>query len=106
MRRSTGVAVNNLRAIPSGFVLKQNYPNPFNPSTTINYELPAESWVSLKVHNLFGQQVATLAEGKQEAGYKTVEWNASRQVRISSGVYFYRLRAGSFTETKQLLLLK
>ena len=102
----TDVPVPKLRGIPRDFVLKQNYPNPFNPSTTINYELPAESWVSLKVYNLFGQEVATLAEGKQEAGYKTVEWNASRQVGIASGVYFYRLRAGSLTETKQLLLLK
>ena len=102
----TGTSVSNSSGIPSEYVLKQNYPNPFNPSTTIQYQLPAENWVSLKVYNLFGQEVATLVEGKQEAGYKTVEWNTSRQVGISSGVYFYRLRAGSFTETRQPLLVK
>ena len=105
---ATGQASPNL---PDRFQLAQNYPNPFNPTTTIKYELPAATWVSLKVYNLFGQEVATLVEGMQNAGYKTARWNASD---VSSGVYFYRLRAGApssssgqvFLETKKLLLMK
>ena len=103
----TGVTDNSLREVPSEFLLKQNYPNPFNPSTTINYELPSESQVSLKVYNLFGQEVATLVDGKQEAGYKTVEWSPSTSSgQVPSGVYFYRLRAGNVIEIRKFVLVK
>jgi type IX secretion system substrate protein len=99
----TGVSADNTGNPPGEFRLKQNYPNPFNPSTTITFGLPAEQWISLKIYDLSGHEVATLAEGTQQAGYRTVEWNAAT---LSSGVYLYRLRAGSFTETRKLLLLK
>jgi len=88
---------------PTSFALAQNYPNPFNPVTQIEYELPRESHVSLKIYSIFGQVIAILINGTQEAGYKSVKWNA---VGVASGVYFYRLQAGSYSEVKKLVLMK
>jgi hypothetical protein len=89
--------------LPKQFVLRQNYPNPFNPSTVIRYELPVKSNVTLKVYNLLGEEVATLVEEPEEAGYKSVTWDAGMS---PSGVYFYRLSAGTFTQTNKLLVVK
>ncbi|MBP1658141.1 MAG: peptidase [Bacteroidetes bacterium] len=83
--------------------LSQNYPNPFNPSTTIRYELPYKSTVQLTVFNTLGQQVATLVQGDQETGYHEVRFNASG---LSSGVYFYRMQAGNYIQTRKLIFLK
>jgi hypothetical protein len=88
---------------PSEYSLGQNYPNPFNPSTTIRYGLPARSHVSLTVFNTLGQQISVLQDGEQEAGYHEAQFNAAN---LSSGVYLYRLQAGTFVETKRLLLLR
>ena len=85
------------------FGLAQNYPNPFNPTTTIGYSVPARSHVALSVFNTLGQQVSILQNGEQGAGYHEVTFNAKD---LPSGVYFYRLQAGSFVETKRLLLMK
>ena len=85
------------------FSLNQNYPNPFNPSTTIRYGLPNRSHVSLTVFNTLGQQVSILRNGEEDAGYHEVQFNATN---LPSGVYFYRLRAGDFVETKRLLLIR
>jgi len=74
--------------IPTGYQLEQNYPNPFNPSTTIRYGLPQSSKVTLVIFNTLGQQIGTLVQSRKEAGYHSVEFNASN---LSSGVYFYRL---------------
>ncbi|MGA9363425.1 MAG: T9SS type A sorting domain-containing protein [Bacteroidota bacterium] len=89
--------------LPHEFSLAQNYPNPFNPSTTIRYALPAALHVTLKVYNTLGQEVAALVDEFQEAGYKSAEFNAGS---LASGVYFYRVTAGSFVDTKKLLILK
>jgi hypothetical protein len=89
--------------LPKVFALSQNYPNPFNPSTTIKFDLPKDSRVSLKLFNIIGQEVITLVNEEQKAGYKSVEWNASN---VASGVYFYRIHAGDFVESKKLILLK
>jgi hypothetical protein len=83
--------------------LSQNYPNPFNATTVINYQLPVDDEVTLEVYNLFGQKVATLVDGEQQAGCRSVVWDASD---ISSGIYFYRLTAGDFTETKRMIVVK
>jgi uncharacterized protein (DUF1501 family) len=89
--------------VPERYVLQQNYPNPFNPSTTIRYELPRPGSVLLEVFNASGERVAVLDEGEREAGVYTVRFDASR---LASGVYFYRLRAGGFNETRKALLVR
>jgi photosystem II stability/assembly factor-like uncharacterized protein len=89
--------------VPLAWKLDQNYPNPFNPSTQINYQLSKLSKVSLKVFDLLGREVANLVNEEQSAGPHIVKWDASR---MSTGVYFYQLNAGSFIQTKKMLLLK
>ena len=89
--------------LPSGFALLQNYPNPFNPSTTIRYGLPSRSHVTLTVFNMLGQQVATLVEGEQEAGYHEAVFDASG---LASSVYLYRLQAGNQVESRKMILMK
>jgi hypothetical protein len=88
---------------PLTFVLKQNYPNPFNPTTKISYTIPERSNVSLKIFNLLGSEVVELVKGEVEAGSYIIEFNASA---LPSGIYFYRLKAGSFVETKKMVLMK
>jgi hypothetical protein len=78
-------------------------PNPFNPSTTIRYDLPDRAQVTLTIFNTLGQQVATVVQGEQEAGYHEVKFDGSG---LSSGVYFCRLKAGNSVETKRLVLMK
>jgi hypothetical protein len=88
---------------PTTFALDQNYPNPFNPSTVIRYAVPSRSHVLLTIHNTIGELVATLVQGERETGYYEVRFEGKG---LSSGVYFYRLQAGSFVQTKKLLLLQ
>jgi ligand-binding sensor domain-containing protein len=91
------------RFIPFKFSLNQNYPNPFNPTTTISFSTPSKSYVSLKIFDVIGREVATLISGELSGGDHFQQWNASC---LPSGVYFYRLQAASFTETKKLVLLR
>jgi hypothetical protein len=86
-----------------GYPLSRNYPNPFKTSTTISFDLPENTFVSLKVFNLFGREVATIASEELSTGRHTRQWNATN---MQEGIYFYRLQAGPFTETKKLILLK
>ena len=90
-------------AIPTVFSLNQNYPNPFNPSSTIGFGLPQRLHATLTVFNSLGQKVATLVQGEQEAGYHEVRFDGSG---LASGVYFYRLQAGTNVETKKLMLIR
>jgi hypothetical protein len=100
--------------IPDQYSLAQNYPNPFNPTTRIEFALPVESIVRLKVYNILGQEVASLANEQRPAGYFVAEWNATNNAgnKLSSGVYFYRMEATSvdgektFTSLKKMLMLK
>ena len=88
---------------PKQFALEQNYPNPFNPTTLISYQLPVASEVSLKVYDVLGKEIATLVNERQEAGTYHFNFNASS---LSSGVYFYRIKAGNFVSTKKMMLVK
>ena len=88
---------------PLSFRLEQNYPNPFNPTTSIDYQLPTKSHVTLKVFDILGREIATLVNRVEEPGNKSVQFSAGN---VASGMYFYRLQAGAFVESKKLLLLK
>jgi hypothetical protein len=90
-------------SLPATYVLEQNYPNPFNPATVISYQLPVNSQVTLKVFDVLGREVATLVNENKKSGSYEVEFSGSK---LPSGMYFYRLQAGSFVETKKLLLMK
>ncbi|HQT91363.1 MAG TPA: T9SS type A sorting domain-containing protein, partial [Candidatus Kryptobacter bacterium] len=98
----TGVIPSNLRA-PSRFTLSQNYPNPFNPTTVISYDIPKRSLVSLAIYDVLGRRVQTLVNDQRQPGLYQVTFDASK---LPSGVYFYRLTAGSFVKTRKLVLLK
>ena len=89
--------------LPGSYELKQNYPNPFNPSTSIEYALPEAAKVKLTVFNTLGQQVALIVDSYQQAGYKSVEFDASA---LSSGIYYYRIKAGDFSDMKKMILIK
>ncbi len=83
--------------------LSANYPNPFNPSTTINYSIPKQSYVILKVYDILGKEIANLVNEEKPAGTYELNWNA---VNLPSGVYFYQLKAGEFNQTKKMILMK
>ena len=102
---SIDVGVKNIsNEIPGEYSLQQNYPNPFNPTTTIRFDIPSTSNVTLKVYNITGQEVATLINNEfVSAGIKEIDFNA---VNLSSGIYFYTLKANDFTATKKMILLK
>lgn len=95
--------VNENNTIADDFRLEQNYPNPFNPKTVIRYSLIETRFTTLKVFDILGNEVATLVNEKQNAGSHSVEWDAAD---YPSGIYYYRIHAGNFTDTKQMILLK
>jgi hypothetical protein len=99
----TSVEGKEEEGVPVHYHLSQNYPNPFNPSTTISYQLPAPAGVSLKVYDILGREVATLAEGATQSGTFTARWDAGGN---ASGVYVYKLTAGEYSEMKKLILMK
>ena len=99
----TGIDDHHGQSLPRTMVLEQNYPNPFNPTTIISFTLPSTSFVSLKIFDALGREVSTLLSEELSAGIYSQQWNASD---FPSGIYFYRLQAGSFAETKKLILLK
>ncbi len=94
--------------LPKVYSLSQNYPNPFNPTTMIKYTLPKASFVEIVIYDVLGQEVKTLVNEVQEAGYKNVEWNGMDNGGnvISSGIYFYRMKADNFIEVKKLMVIK
>lgn len=102
-RYSLVTSVEDGKQLPAEFSLVQNFPNPFNPNTIISYQLAAGGNVTLKVYDVLGNEVATLVNEEKPAGVFEVEFNASK---LSSGVYFYRLQAGSFNEIKKMVLTK
>lgn len=99
----SGVHDSPALTVPHSFLLRQNYPNPFNSGTTIEFSVPLSSYVSLKVLNVLGQEVATLVSEELHVGNFKSEWNSSG---LASGVYFYRITAGVFSETRKMILMK
>jgi hypothetical protein len=99
----TSIKQEQIESIPELFSLEQNYPNPFNPSTKINYTLPQKEFVSLKVYDLLGNELKTLVNEEKSAGSYELDFDA---INLPSGIYFYRLQAGSFVETKKMIFLK
>jgi hypothetical protein len=102
MNQTTGIE-DDSRNSPESYLLHQNYPNPFNPSTTIEYELPEPSYINLTVHNVIGQEVATIVAGGRPVGTFRTRWDATG---FPSGMYLYRLKAGEFVSTKTMLLVR
>ena len=95
--------VSSLIIVPTEFTIQQNYPNPFNLQTSIEYSITREAEASLVVYNLLGEEVVRLVDGEQTVGNHVVIWNASN---FASGIYFYRLQAGDFVQTRKMVLLK
>ena len=100
---TTVVSVDALEQHPQLFSLSQNYPNPFNPNTSIKYQIPEISFISIKVYNVLGNEIASLVNEEKPAGEYGVEFNGTN---LPSGIYFYKLQAGSFVETKKMVLMK
>lgn len=98
----------NVRQVPTAFELSQNYPNPFNPSTVIKYQVPQNSYVKLAIYDISGRVIKTLVNGQQEAGYYSINWDGNTEAgsKVASGMYIYRIEAGSFTSVKKMLLMK
>jgi hypothetical protein len=94
--------------LPDEFALHQNYPNPFNPVTTLRYDLPENGLVNITIYDMLGRQVKILVNQTQDAGYKSVVWNATNDYGkpVSAGIYLYQIQAGKYISTKKMVLLK
>ena len=94
--------------IPTEFALHENYPNPFNPTTTLRFDLPEVSDITLTIYNMLGQKVRTFNYQNTSAGYHSVTWNATNDYggQVGAGVYLYQLRANQFVKTRKMVLLK
>ena len=94
--------------IPEVFALHQNYPNPFNPVTTLRYDLPENNLVNITIYDMMGREVKTLVNQTQDAGYKSIIWNATNDYGkpVSAGIYLYQIQAGEYISTKKMVLLK
>ncbi|MFC2103670.1 T9SS type A sorting domain-containing protein [Bacteroidota bacterium] len=104
---TTTVGINWNYGQPVHFLLSQNYPNPFNPSTTIKYQIPEMSFVTIKIYDVLGKEIATLVNEEKPAGEYQVEFSpVSRIKNPASGIYFYQLHAGNYVETKKMVFLK
>jgi len=112
----SGYSINNIsllgnnenRNIPKTFSLNQNYPNPFNPVTTLRYDLPENGPVNITIYDMLGRQVKTLINQTQDAGYKSLIWDATNDYGkpVSAGIYLYQIQAGEYISTKKMVLLK
>jgi hypothetical protein len=105
---ASAVNVEELKVIPESFALHANYPNPFNPTTTISYDLPKRSQVTLGIYDILGKKIKTLLNQSQDAGKRIAIWDGTDNLgrQVSAGVYLYQIQAGAFTQTRKMLLLK
>ena len=102
------LALSDIKNIPNYFALHNAYPNPFNPLTTINYDLPKDSFVRIDIYDLMGRQIKTLVNEDMRAGYRSINWNATNDLfqPVSAGLYIYTIKAGEFMKTKKMVLIK
>ncbi|MBI1806443.1 MAG: T9SS type A sorting domain-containing protein [Ignavibacteria bacterium] len=103
VQQKTAIRPDIAEGLPQETRLLPNYPNPFNPTTEIKYDLAEDVHVTLKVYDVLGQEIATLVDGFEAAGYKTIQFDAST---LPSGMYFYRMQAGNYSDIKKMLLMK
>jgi hypothetical protein len=98
----------DLVILPKKIYLYQNYPNPFNPVTTLRYDLPEDALVNITIYDMMGREVKTLVNATQDAGFKSIIWNATNNQGnpVSAGMYLYQIQAGEFVQTRKMLLLK
>ena len=98
----------NESVIPSAFTLYQNFPNPFNPETTLNYDLPKDSFINITVYDILGNVVRDLVNAEQSSGYKSIRWDATDNLRkpVPAGLYLYGITTKNFRKTKKMILLK
>ena len=95
-------------SIPEVFAIHQNYPNPFNPVTTLRYDLPENGLVNITIYDMLGREVKTLINQTQDAGYRSIIWDATNDYGkpVSAGLYLYQIQAGEYMQTKKMVLLK
>ena len=100
--------INPVELLPKIFALHQNYPNPFNPVTTLRYDLPENGYVNITIYDMLGRKVKTLINQTQDAGYRSVIWDATNDYGkpVSAGIYLYQIQAGEYISTKKMALLK
>jgi hypothetical protein len=109
LRDTNATAVNDRgNGLPKSFSVSQNYPNPFNPTTKIDFDVPSKSQVKLTIYNVLGQRVTTLIDKSMNAGKYQASWDGRSDsgTQVSSGIYFYKFEAGSFVQTKKMIMLK
>ena len=104
---STTVSVDE-ELLPIQYALYQNYPNPFNPTTTLRYDIPENSYVTITIYDMLGRHIKTLINQTQDAGYRSIIWDATNDYGkpVSSGIYLYQIQAGEYMQTKKMVLLK
>ncbi|RPG61473.1 MAG: T9SS C-terminal target domain-containing protein, partial [Flavobacteriaceae bacterium TMED238] len=102
------LSLKNNKILPNVFALHQNYPNPFNPKTIIQYDLPIESNVKIIIYNILGNMTKSLINNKQDAGFKSIQWDATNNhgKKVSAGLYLYSIEAGNYRQTKKMILIK
>lgn len=108
MTANSTVSVESTDSNPTSFTLEQNFPNPFNPITTIHYYVPFDSQVKIIIYDLMGREVNTVVNDYMAIGNHIIQWNGRDDLGqlVSGGIYFYKLQAGDFTQTKKMLLMK
>ena len=102
------LSTNEDKVLPQKYILYQNYPNPFNPITSIKYDLPRETPVTIEIYNIIGNKITTLIDKNMDAGSHIVRWNSTDNngAKIPSGIYFYHIKTNEFIKTKKMIILK
>ena len=105
---ATGLSVENGDFLPDQFQLHSNFPNPFNPTTSIKYDLPKDATVSLMIYDITGREIRHLVNETQNAGFKAIMWDGTNNYghQVGTGMYLYQIKAGSFVQTRKMLLMK